>query len=119
MAFILNMLNSIAKFVYGWYIYDSKSFWSDLTGLIKFMDRDFGVVANIYNWKDPLYGDYTYMGRVIGPVFRTARILLGGAVYAAVIIFGVLLCAIRLILPILAVWMVILNLLAYLNINLK
>lgn len=105
------MLNSIGKFAYEWYFVDSRGFWNGVLGFIKFMDRDFGVVANAYNWTSPLYGDYSYVGRAIGPLFRTFRILIGGLVYIAIILFAIFLYSLWLALPLLVVTMISLNLL--------
>lgn len=105
------MLNSISKFAYEWYFVDSKGFWGGVIKFIKIMDRDFGVVANVYNWTSPLYGDYSYIGRAIGPLFRTFRILVGLAFYAAIFLFALFLYALWLVLPLLVAAMVIVNLL--------
>lgn len=106
------MSNPLIKFAYNWYIEDSKNFWNGVLKFIKTMDRDFGVVANIYNWANPLYGDYSYIGRAVGPLFRTLRIFTGVLVYAAVALFAVFLYVFWLVLPLLVVAMIILNLLA-------
>lgn len=78
------MLDFIINFASGWYIRGSKKFWNGAFGFIKSMDSDLGVVANVYNWTSPLYGDYSYCGMIIGPIFRTARIFIGSAVYLVV-----------------------------------
>lgn len=76
------------------------------------MDRDFGVVANVYNWTSPLYGDYSYVGKIAGPIFRTLRIIIGSAFYLGVIIFSLFLYAVWLALPPLIAIMIISNLAA-------
>ncbi len=106
------MFSFIRDFVYGWYVRGSKKFWSGALGFIKFMDRDFGVAANIYNWTSPLYGDYSYGGRIIGPIFRTARIFLGLAVYAIAFFAALFAYIIWLALPAIVLIMFFLNLLA-------
>lgn len=32
----------------------------------------------------PLYGDYSVVGRIIGPIFRLGRLILGGVAHAAI-----------------------------------
>jgi hypothetical protein len=106
------MLNSIAKFAYQWYFAGSKGFWGGVVKFIKTMDRDLGVVANIYNWTSPLYGDYSYIGKVAGPIFRTLRIFIGSVFYLGVVIFAFFLYAVWLVLPALIGFMIVSNLAA-------
>lgn len=104
------MFNSAVKFVYKWYWTDSKSYWNGVMVFIKFMDRDLGVAANVYNWTSPLYGDYSYVGRVIGPILRTLRIFIGGLAYLGILIIAVFLFLLWLALPMGILAMIILNL---------
>lgn len=106
------MLDSIAKFAYEWYFIDSKGFWSGVVKFIKTTDRDLGIVANIYNWTSPLYGDYSYFGKITGPIFRTMRIIIGSVFYLGVIVFCLFLYAIWLALPAVIAVMIISNLAA-------
>ena len=104
------MSNSISKFAYEWYFTDTKGFWKGVIKFIRIMDGGFGVMANIYNWTSPLYGDYSYVGRAVGPLFRTFRIIGGGIFYIGVFIFAIGLYILWFILPILVVAMIVLNL---------
>lgn len=79
---------------------------------IKAMDGDFGVMANVYNWTSPLYGDYSYIGRAVGPLFRTFRILAGLMFYAAIFILSIGMYILWFVLPLLVVIMIVLNLMA-------
>lgn len=106
------MLDSLAKFAYEWYFIGSKGFWSGVANFIKTTDRNFGVIANIYNWTSPLYGDYSYAGKIMGPIFRTLRIVFGSIFYLSVIIFSLFLYAVWLALPAVIAIMIILNLAA-------
>ncbi len=104
------MLNSAAKFVYKWYFADSKSYWNSVISFVKFMDRDLGVVANIYNWTSPLYGDYSLIGKAIGPIFRTFRIFFGGLAHLLIFIIAFSFYLFWLALPIGIMAMIALNL---------
>lgn len=77
---------------------------------IKFMDRDLGVMANIYNWTSPLYGDYSYIGRAIGPVLRTFRIFVGLLAYLGITIIAFGFYIIWIVLPLGILAMIYLNL---------
>ncbi len=104
------MLNSVAKFVFKWYLTDSKTYWDGVISFIKFMDRDLGLVANIYNWTSPLYGDYSLIGKAIGPIFRTFRIILSAFAYLGIIIIAFFLYVLWLALPLGILAMIFLNL---------
>ncbi len=104
------MLNSVAKAAYKWYITDSKSYWNSVIVFLKFMDRDLGLVANIYNWTSPLYGDYSLIGKAIGPIFRTFRIILSGLAYSGIIVIAASFYALWLALPLGILAMIFLNL---------
>lgn len=107
------MLDFIINFAYGWYIRGSKKFWNGAFGFIKSMDSDLGVIANIYNWTSPLYGDYSYGGRIIGPIFRTGRIFLGSAVCMVVFLTALAVYVIWLALPAVVLIMFFSNLLTF------
>lgn len=107
------MLDFIINFAYGWYIRGSKKFWNGIFGFIKSMDGDLGVVANVYNWTSPLYGDYSYSGRIIGPIFRTARIFIGSLVYIVVFLTALGVYAVWLALPAVVLIMFFSNLLTF------
>jgi len=57
----------------------------------------------------PIFGDYTYAGRVIGPIFRLSRVLIGFVIMIASIFIVILIYLIWIILPPLALLMVILK----------
>lgn len=104
------MLYSVAKFAYKWYFTDSKNYWNGVMIFIRFMDRDLGLVANVYNWTSPLYGDYSYIGRVIGPILRTFRIFLSALAYLGIIIIAISFYLLWLALPVGVLAMIVLNL---------
>lgn len=105
------MFSPIINFFYGWYIDDTKNFWQWFVNYLKFLDREIGLVGNLRNWTSPLFGDYSYIGRVIGPIFRTIRIFFGMAIFAAVTIFSAAIYLFWIILPIAVIVMIFLNLL--------
>lgn len=105
------MINFVIKFFYSWYIDDTKNFYNWLIDCFKTLDRDIGLVSNLQNWLSPLYGDYSFAGRIIGPVMRTLRIFFSLAFYFALAILFLIAYLIWIILPAAVIIMVFLNLL--------
>ena len=51
-----------------------------------------GVVASrtmLHLLFRPLYGDYSVVGRILGPIFRTGRLLMGGVAHLVVLVLFV------------------------------
>lgn len=106
------MLKFISQIIYNWYFLDSKTYWNEVILFIKFMDRDLGVIANIYNWTSPLYGDYSLIGKAIGPILRTLRIFVGGLAHLIILIIAFFLFIFWLALPLGILAMIFLNLMS-------
>lgn len=104
------MNNPVINFLYSWYIDDTKNFWNWFINYLKFLDRDIAVAGSLQNWTSPLFGDYSLVGVVVGPVLRTIRILFGLALYAIISFFSLIIYLFWVILPIGVVGMVFLNL---------
>lgn len=45
------------------------------------LDRDLALAINFKHITQPIYGDYSVTGRILGPIFRLGRIFFGGVVY--------------------------------------
>ncbi|MBI4085710.1 MAG: hypothetical protein HY433_00470 [Candidatus Liptonbacteria bacterium] len=68
-------------FFHHWYVDGSRVFFHHFISFLERLDRYFAVKITVRYFFRPLYGDYTIMGRVLGVFFRSARILIGSAVY--------------------------------------
>ncbi len=44
-------------------------------------DRSFALAITLRHFFEPLYKDYSIIGRILGIVFRSARIVIGGVFY--------------------------------------
>ena len=106
----IKFLKGINQFFYFWYIQSSKDFWHREILFIKGVERDIGVMINLKLITQPIFGDYTYAGRVIGPIFRLGRVLVGTMIMVVSIFVVILIYLIWIILPPLAFLMVVLNL---------
>ena len=106
----IKFVKGINQSFYFWYVQSSKDFWHREIAFIKGVERDIGVMINLKLITQPIFGDYTYAGRVIGPIFRLSRVLIGFVIMIASIFIVILIYLIWIILPPLAFLMVILNL---------
>ena len=106
----VNFIKGIINFFSFWYVRSSKAFWRKEISFIKGIERDMGVLINLKLIFQPIFGDYSYMGRVIGPIFRMSRVLIGFIIMAISIVAVTAIYFIWIILPPLAFLMVFLNL---------
>ena len=87
LEYFLNLPIKFAKgtkqFFWFWYVQNSKDFWHREVGFLKGIERDIGVITNLKLITQPIFGDYTYAGRVIGPIFRLGRVLIGFIIMVA------------------------------------
>lgn len=44
-------------------------------------DQRFALAITLRHFFEPLYKDYSIIGRILGIVFRSVRVLIGGACY--------------------------------------
>ncbi len=69
-------------FFHHWYVHGSRRFAHAFISLLEQLDEYFAVKITLLHFFEPLYKDYSVIGRILGIVFRSARILFGSAVYA-------------------------------------
>lgn len=90
----------IVEFGRHWYIDGSFWFLHSLQGGYKNLEQTLALRATIYHIREPLYGDYTWSGRIIGFVFRVLRILLALVLYFLLVLISAISYAAWLTLPI-------------------
>jgi len=96
----------IADFFHHWYVDGSKSFFHGFLSLLEFLDRTFAVAVTARFFFSPLYGDYTFIGRVLGVIFRTLRILFGSVVYVLAAVGFAFVYLSWLLIPILIIYLI-------------
>lgn len=77
----------VGDFFHHWYIDASRYFAHGFITFLEGLDKTFAVRITLRYFFQPLYKDYTIVGRILGVVFRTWRLLLGILVY---VFFGAL-----------------------------
>ncbi len=76
------------EFVSNWYVSGFYRVSRGLTLILRGMDQTLAVRVTLLNLDQPLYGDYTMMGRVLGFMFRIFRLLAGFVLYGIFIVLG-------------------------------
>lgn len=74
----------VFEFFRHWYVDGSRAIVHRFISSLERLDRELAVRVTLTHFFEPLYGDYTFVGRIWGLVFRPVRILLGLALYALV-----------------------------------
>jgi hypothetical protein len=75
----------ISDFFHHWYVDASKVFFNKLVSFLEELDRTIALRVTLKYFFQPLYKDYTFIGRILGVVFRTGRASLGAAVYLLIV----------------------------------
>lgn len=68
-------------FFHHWYVDGSRFIAHTFLSALTEMDKTFAVGITIGHFFEPLYKDYSIVGRILGIVFRFGRIVIGGVVY--------------------------------------
>src|SRR3989344_2268545 len=68
-------------FFHHWNADGSRVFFHHSISLLERLDRYFAVRITVRYFFRPLYGDYTIIGRILGIIFRSGRIVIGATVY--------------------------------------
>ncbi len=74
-------LYRVGQFFHHWYRDGSRYFVNHFISVLENLDHTFAVRVTLEHFFEPLYKDYSVIGRILGIVFRTVRILIGAAVY--------------------------------------
>jgi hypothetical protein len=74
----------IVDFFHHWYVDGSRVIGHRFISTLEAADRSLAFKITVRYFFQPLYRDYSVVGRVLGFIFRTGRILIGGVVYLIV-----------------------------------
>lgn len=80
--YLLNRLFfRLSDFFHHWHGDGSRAILQAFLRHFENLDRTFAFKITLRHFWQPLYGDYSIVGRILGFFFRTFRLLLGGIVY--------------------------------------
>ncbi len=71
----------IFEFFHHWYIDGSRMVGRRFMDALTAADRSLALKITLRHFFEPLYKDYSVIGRILGVVFRTGRIMVGLAIY--------------------------------------
>jgi hypothetical protein len=71
----------IYDFFHHWYIDGSRTLGHEFMSTLSAVDRTIALKITIRYFFEPLYKDYSIVGRVLGVIFRSGRIIIGLIIY--------------------------------------
>jgi len=89
-----------------WYRGGTRFFWTRTMGVLTGLDGTFAVVLTVRHLFEPLYQDRTFIGYVLGFIFRVLRVALGLLVYLIVAAVALVLYIGWILLPVFSLYKV-------------
>jgi hypothetical protein len=103
-AYILKRgLFRIKEFLHHYYIDGTRFLFDKFIGFLENIDRSVAFKITLKNFFVPLYRDYSIIGRILGVIFRSIRLLFGAIIYSVLGIFFLLLILFWFLVPIILV----------------
>ncbi len=94
----------IADFFHHWYVDGSRAIGNQFMVTLQATDQAFAIKITLRYFFQPLYKDYSVIGRILGIIFRTGRIIIGGVVYLLIVVAFAIVYIAWLALPVAIVW---------------
>ena len=92
-------LHRILEFLEHWYWGSFRVAGGKFMDLLADWDRFFALKITVRHWLQPLYQDRTFIGYILGPIFRTGRIIMALIVYLVTAALAGLLYLLWLLIP--------------------
>lgn len=83
-------LYRIRLFLYDWYVGSFYAISRVTVGLLEYCDKRLALWITVKNIFQPLYQDHTFIGRILGFIFRSIRICIGLSLYTVIIAFAII-----------------------------
>jgi hypothetical protein len=71
----------IFDFFHHWYADGSRLIAHEFISTLESADQSLALRITLRHFFEPLYKDYSVIGRILGVVFRTGRVIVGAALY--------------------------------------
>lgn len=92
-------IRRVFEFLEHWYWGSFRVAGGKFMELLQDWDRFFALKITARHWLEPLYQDRTFIGYVLGPIFRTGRIVVALVVYLVLAALAGLLYVLWLLVP--------------------
>lgn len=89
----------IVEFFRHWYVHSARMYWNKVIDGLGEIDYTLAWRLTLRNLFQPLYGDFSPIGYVLGFVFRIGRLAVGTAVYAVILTLAAVVYALWLMIP--------------------
>jgi hypothetical protein len=76
----------LTDFFYHWFMGGSRNISHGFISALERMDKTFAAKITLRHFFEPLYQDYSVIGRILGVIFRTIRLALAAVFYLALAI---------------------------------
>ncbi len=96
-------LYRLGGFFHHWYLDGSRVIGHRFIMILENLDQTFAVKVTLEHFFEPLYKDYSAIGRIMGVVFRSLRVLIGLTIYLMVAAVSLAFYLVWLVLPILLI----------------
>ena len=82
LVYIINrFFYRVFDFFHHWYVRASRTIAHTFISFLEWLDETFALKITLQHFFEPLYKDYSILGRILGVIFRTGRIILATLVY--------------------------------------
>lgn len=82
------ILRRFTEFFRHWYVRSFILWTHGILTLLENLDQTFAVAITWRHFGEPLYQDRSIVGHILGFIFRSARIAIGGVIYVVIIILA-------------------------------
>jgi hypothetical protein len=90
----------IADFLRHWYIKSAYMYYDFVVNRLRKMDYVLAWRITAKNLFEPLYGDYSFIGHIMGFIFRSTRLLMASLIYIVVFMCAIVAYLVWLAIPI-------------------
>lgn len=87
--FVRNLASSILFFFKHWYLDGFFAVVRAVSRTLGSLEKSLALKVNLYFFFEPLYQERNIYGYVIGFLYRSLKLLLGGVLYAVIVLAGV------------------------------
>lgn len=101
------ILHRFAEFFRHWYVVSFYLIGRYLISLLERLDQTLAFRITLKYLFQPLYQDYTTVGYILGFIFRSFRLLIGGMLYGAVVLTAAGLYLVWLLIPVFIIFKIV------------